>query len=69
MPHVPTKMKLAQVVDYLEKTYGVKKSRQAIYLWKNTGVGGVKLHVTKIGGTYYTTEGWVDEFVRNTGTV
>lgn len=60
-------MKLAQVRGYLQKAYGINKSRQALYLWKSVGVGTIKLAVTKIGGTYYTTKEWVDEFVRNTG--
>jgi len=63
----PKRLKLSAVPEYLEQKYGITKSRQAMYFWKDKGVNGVKLECTKYAGTYYTTERRVDDFMEATG--
>ena len=38
-----------------------------VRLWARKGLRGFKLESVKIGGTTYTTESWLKEFIRATG--
>lgn len=62
-------LKLSDVPNYIHKISGVRPSRRAVYDWTRKGrrryTGHiVKLRVTKRTGWWFTTEGWVQDFLR-----
>ena len=62
----PKKLKLADVPEYLATHYNINVSRQTVYNWARTGVGGDVLESRKHPRGRYTTTRWVDDFVART---
>jgi len=59
-------MSLGQVPDYVLTKHRIKVTRQTIYNWTKQGRGGIILKVVTDGlGRRFTTEQWVDTFVRS----
>jgi hypothetical protein len=62
LPPIAERMSLAELAARVGRTYG------AVHGWGARGVktpnGTVRLRVGRLGGTKYTTQQWVDEFLR-----
>ncbi|QNN24307.1 DUF1580 domain-containing protein [Planctomycetales bacterium ZRK34] len=50
----------------VRETTGVTVAMPTIRDWIRRGVSGVKLHVQRVGGRYYTTASDVEDFLRAT---
>jgi hypothetical protein len=70
-------VRVSLVVRHIEKAHGLGVTRQTVYNWIKSGVGGIKLrsqvtpiaeqphrfHVSKRGHYLTTSIAWVDEFL------
>ena len=62
---------LGMVVDYLQKTMGITRTRQTIYNWAIKGVyrglgKRITLRTKMRANRIYTTRAWVKDFVEET---
>lgn len=58
------KITAEQAIRYLEEQHGISVSRQTIHNWRKRGRQGTHLKMVPIGTAYFTTTGWLDEFLR-----
>lgn len=73
----PTRLKIAEIPAYVEKTHGLKISKQTAYNWMNKGMRDETLQFITVPGkrnskhpnVRVTTTEWVDDFCNRTGIV
>lgn len=65
----PQRVMLSMAARHVRTKHHMDVTRQTIYNWAKTGVGGVKLRVIQTGNRKYTTKEWVDEFLNHLASV
>lgn len=56
-------MSLKEIIDYLDRKYGVRPHKATIVRWRTKGAKGVLLKSTRLGGQSYTSESDLLEFM------
>ena len=70
MPKKKDLIRMRDVPKIVYELTGVTRCRESIYIWARVGVRGytnepLKLKTTKRMGQLYTTEKWIEEFIRS----